>query len=94
MDYFQEEKDLGITITNKFKFNNHRQEILSKALNQSNLLRRTCHFVKNSQKRIALYLSLVRNLFEHGSQIWSPNISTVNNFENFQKSCVTWILRE
>ena len=55
MDYFDEEKDLGITITSKFKFSNHRQEILSrhliKAPNQFNLLRRTCHFVKNSQKR-------------------------------------------
>ena len=60
MDYFEEEKDLGITITSKFKFNNHRQEILSKALTQFNLLRRTCHFVKNSQKRRTLYLSLVR----------------------------------
>ena len=94
MDYFDEEKDLGITITSKFKFSNHRQEILSKALNQFNLLRRTCHFVKNSQKRRTLYLSLVRSLFEHGSQIWSPNISSVNNFENFQKSCVKWILKE
>ena len=88
MDYFEEEKDLGITITSKFKFNNHLQEILSKALNQFNLLRRTCPFVKNSQKRRTLYLSLVRSLFEHGFQIWSPNISTVNNFETFQKSCV------
>ena len=87
MDYFEEEKDLGITITSKFKFSNHRQEILSKVINQFNLLRRICHFVKNSQKRRTLYLSLVRSLFEHGSQIWSPNISTVNNFESFQKSC-------
>ena len=94
MDYFEEEKDLGVIITNKFKFSNHRQEILSKALNQFNLLRRTCHFVKNSQKRRTQYLTLVRSLFEHGSQIWSPNISTVNNFENFQKSCVKWILKE
>ena len=94
MDYFDEEKDLGITITSKFKFSNHRQEILSNALNQSNLLRRTCHFVKNSQKHRTIDLSLVRSLFEHGSQIWSPNISSVNNFENFQKSCVKWILKE
>ena len=50
--------------------------------------------MKNSQKRRTLYLSLVRSLFEHGSQIWSTDISTVNNFENFQKSSVKWILKE
>ena len=59
LDYFEEEKDLGIIITSKFKFSNHRQEILSKALNQFNLLCRTCHFVKNSQKRRTLYLPLL-----------------------------------
>ena len=93
-DYCTEEKDLGIIITNKFHFSNHQQVVLSKAINQFNLLRRTCHFVKNSHKRRTLYLTLVRSLLEHGSQIWSPNISALIKFENFQKSCVKWILKE
>ena len=80
IDYCTKEKDLGIIITNKFHFSNHQQEVLSKAINQFNLLRRTCHFVKNSRKRRTLYLTLVRSLLEHGSQIWSPNISTLNKF--------------
>ena len=34
-------------------------------------------------------MTLVRSLFEHGSQIWNPNGSTaVCRFENFQKSCI------
>ena len=94
LDYCTEEKDLGIVITNKFHFTNHHQEILSKAINQFNLLRRTCHFVKNSHKRRTLYLALVRSLFDHGSQVWSPKINALNQFENFQKSCVKWILKE
>ena len=94
LDYCTEEKDLGIIITNKFHFTNHHHEILSKAINQFNLLRRTCHFVKNSQKRRTLYLALVRSLLDHGSQVWSPNINTLNQFENFQKSSVKWILKE
>ena len=31
---------------------------------------------------------------DHGSQVWSPNINALNQFENFQKSCVKWILKE
>ena len=88
LDYRTEEKDLGIIITNKFHFTNHHHDILSKAINQFNLLRRTCHFVKNIQKRRTLYLALVRSLLDHGSQVWSPNINALNQFENFQKSCV------
>ena len=94
LDYCTEEKDLGIIITNKFHFSNHQQVVLSKTINQFNLLRRTCHFVKNSHKRGKLYLTLVRSLLEHGSQIWSPNISALIKFENFQKSCVKSILKE
>ena len=94
LDYCTEEKDLGIIITSKFSFSNHQHVVLSKAINQFNLLRRTCHFVKNSYKRRTLYLTLVRSLIEHGSQIWSPSISALIKFENFQKSCVKWILKE
>ena len=87
--------DLGIVTTKRFSFNNHRSEILSKAFTKFNLLRRTCHFVRNAQKRRTLYLTLIRSLFEHGSQVWSRvNISTIISFENFQKSCIKWILWE
>ena len=95
LDYCDNEKDLGIVISNRFSFNDHHKEILSKAVNQFNLLRRTCHFIKNKQKRKTLYLTLIRSLFEHGSQIWNPNGSTTGcRFENFQKSCIKWILHE
>ena len=53
------------------------------------------HFVNNTQKRRTLYLTLVRSLFEHGSQIWSPvGTSAITSFENFQKSCIKWIVHE
>ena len=95
LDYCDEEMDLGIVTTKRFNFNNHRSEILSKAVTKFILLRRTCHFVRNPQKRRTLYLTLIRSLFEHGSQVWSPvNTSTIISFENFQKSCIKWILRE
>ena len=95
LEYSEEEKDLGIYITNRFSFTNHHNEILNKAIKQFHLLRRTCHFVNNSHQRRTLYLTLIRSLFEHDLQVWSP-ISTAKmlRFENFQKSCVKWILRE
>ena len=83
LDYCNTEKDLGILINNKFNFKDHRNLILSKAINQFNLLRRTCHFVKNHSKRRTLYLTMIRSLFEHGSQIWSP---ASENTEIFNRS--------
>ena len=94
LDYCNTEKDLGILINNKFNFKDHRNLILSKAINQFNLLRQTCHFVKNPSKRRTLYLTMIRSLFEHGSQIWSPASENIDTFESFQKLCVKWILLE
>ena len=72
IDYYHVEKDLGIYISNKFDFKEHRCTIPSKAVTQFNLLRRTCHFVKSSNKRRTLYFTMVRSLFGHSSQLWSP----------------------
>ena len=68
--------------------------MLGKAVTQFNLLRRTCHFVKSSNKRRTLYFTMVRSLFEHGSQLWSPVGNCIELFESFQKRCIKWILLE
>ena len=94
LDYTDEEKDLGILTTTKFSFKAHQAFILNKAVTQFNILRRTCHFVKNSKKRRTLYLTLVRSLFNHCSEIWCPSGQSVTPFENLQKRCVKWILKE
>ena len=95
LEYSEKEKDLIIYITNRFTFTNHHNEILNKAIKQFHLLRRTCHFVNNPHQRRTVYLTLIRSLFEHGLQVWSP-ISTAKmlRFESLQKFCVKWILRE
>ena len=45
-----------------------------------------------------MYLALVRAQFEHCSQIWHPsnidNKTLVDKFENVQKKCIKWILKE
>ena len=89
------ETDLGLLILKNLSWSKHQDLILSKALSQFNLLRRTCHFVKNSTKKRTLYLTIVRSLFEHCSSIWAPSLATVTNrFEPLQKRCVKWILNE
>ena len=94
LDYALEEKDLGILTTPNFSFKTHQNYILNKAITQFNLLRRTCHFVNNSSKRLTLYLTLIRSLFNHASQTWRPNGSAIEPFENFQKRCIKWIFKE
>ena len=95
LDYVNEEKDLGIIVNSTLKWGTHQQFILSKANNMFNLMRRTCHFVKNSTKRRTLYLTLVRSLFEHGSVVWAPTSQkTILAFEALQKRCVKWVLNE
>ena len=59
------------------------------------MVRKNCYFVKDIKRRRALYLSLVRSQFEHCSPIWRPTTdSMLEKFENFQKSCIKWILSE
>ena len=94
LDYTDVEKDLGVLTTTKFSFRSHQNCILNKAITQFNMLRRTCHYVNNSKKRRTLYLTLVKSLFNHCSQIWCPSPSAVIAFENFQKRCVKWVLKE
>ena len=94
LDYTHEEKDLGILTTSKVCFKAHQNYILSKAITQFNLLRRTCHYVNNTKKRRTLYITLIRSLFNHCSHIWKPVGSAVVPFESLQKRCIKWINRE
>ena len=58
------------------------------------LIRRTCHFVKDVQRRRTLYLTLVRSQFEHCSQVWCPtnNKTVIGKFENIQKKYIKCII--
>ena len=94
LDYNHEEKDLGILTTSKFCFKAHQNYILSKAITQFNLLRRTCHYVNNTKKRCTLYITLIRSLFNHCSHIWKPVGSALVPLESLQKRCIKWINRE
>ena len=95
LEYADNEKDLGVDITSNFSYNGHCDKIISRANQKLGMLRRTCNFVNDVKRRRILYLTLVRSQFEHCSQIWHPNNSTLmGKFENVQKKCLKWVLCE
>ena len=95
LEHVSSETDLGLIVSSKLNWSHHQNVVLCKAITQFNLMRRTCHFVKNSAKKRTLYLTIVRSLFEHASSIWCPSQECIRNkFEPFQKRCVKWILNE
>ena len=85
IDMHTSEKDLGLYVNKSFNFNEHCENILTKANQKFGVLKRTCHFVNNSNRRRVLYLALVRSQFEHCSPVWRPCSTLMNKFEVFQK---------
>ena len=58
-------------------------------------MNRNCSFMKCMTSRQSLYLSLVRSLFEHCSQVWCPtNPTQVAKFVKIQKRAIKWIFNE
>ena len=98
LPFVNNEKDLGVIMSKNFSFNDQCENVISKANQKYGLLRRTCHFVEDINRKRNLYLALVRAQFEHCSQIWHPTIidnkTLVNKFESVQKKCIKWILNE
>ena len=87
--------DFGVIITPKITWDSHHNSIISKASRQLGFLEQTCHFIKNQSQKRALYITLVRSLFEHCGEIWGPNeVVAQNHFEPIQKRAVNWILCE
>lgn len=95
LDYVSSEKDLGVCVTKNLNWNEHCNNICTKARQMFGLTRRTAHFVNNPRQLRALYLSMVRSQFEHCSVVWRPPQKTMmDKFECLQKRCIKWIFNE
>ena len=95
LDHVDSEKDLGVFVTSKLSWIKHCAAVRSKASSRLGLLRRTCHFVENTQQRRVLYLALVRSQFEHCSVVWSPSTEgSIARLESVQRRAVRWILAD
>ncbi|MCP4460940.1 MAG: reverse transcriptase family protein [Cytophagales bacterium] len=92
LDYVSSEKDLGILMNSTLNFNDQANMLYSKANQKFGMLKRTCHFVNDANRRRALYLTLVRSLFEHCPMVWRPaSNATVEKLESLQKRAIKWI---
>ncbi len=92
MDYVTSEKDLGIFMNSTLNFNEQANFLYSKANQKLGMLKRTCHFVTDINKRRVLYLTLVRSLFEHCPMVWRPASNTmIEKLESLQKRAIKWV---
>ena len=82
-------------VSTNLLWNEQCNTLYAKANSRLGLTKRTCHFTKNKQQKRALYLALVRSLFQHCSVIWRPHtIKIKNKLDSIQKRGIKWILSE
>ena len=92
IDYCAHETDLGILINKTLNFTAHTENLYATANQRFGLLKRTSHFVNNYRMRRALYLTIVRSIFENCPYIWKPSSeSAINKLETLQKRAIKWI---
>ena len=95
LEFTTSEKDLGVVVTSTLSRNEQCLEIYNKCSSKLGLLKRVCHFIRNSQQKRALYLAVVRSQLEHCCVVWRPTSEVmINKLESIQKRAVKWILNE
>ena len=60
IDYCDTEKDLGININGTLNWSLHSDLLYDKANRLLGLVKRTCHFISNTNMKRTLYLTLIR----------------------------------
>ena len=79
------EKDLGVHIDNRLKFDSHIGTKINKANNVLGAIRRTFTFLDKTTL-MRLYTSMVRPHLEYANQIWHPRYKKdIASLENVQK---------
>ena len=85
------EKDLGVFVDNKLKFDSHISNKVSKANNILGAIRRGFSYL-NETTLLQLYTSLVRPHLEYANPVWSPRyIRDINSIENVQRRATKMI---
>ena len=73
-----EEKDLGVTISNDLKYVKHCKNVCKKAYNMLGFITRNIEF-KTPEVILPLYNSLVRPHLEYAVQFWDPHLNKDKN---------------
>ena len=85
LEKVHEEKDLGVTIDEKLKFEKHISEKVKKANSMAAVVRRTFRNL-DDKTFTPLYKSLVRTHLEYASSVWSPHQAKyVETLESVQR---------
>ena len=88
LDEVQEEKDLGVIITENLKASVHCDKIAKKANKILGLIKRTFTY-KDEQTILKLYKSLVRPHLEYAQQFWSPTLKKdINKLNKVQERAI------
>ena len=88
LEEVNQQKDLGITISNDLSPRNHIVNIVKKANQRVGMIRR-CFSNLTPKKVKTLYVTMVRPVIEYGSPTWSPNyIKDIKLLEGVQKRCI------
>ena len=85
-------RDLRVIITSSLSWNNHINNIISKAACISGLIKRTLEWHASSQTKYILYCSLVRPLLEYCTVVWSgTSRKNIKNIEKIQRSMTRYV---
>ena len=89
-----EEKDLGVTISNKLMWNSHINWTTAKANKLLGLLKITCPLLTDVKVRRTLYLTIVKSQLSYAAEVWSPSQKSLKaKIERVQRRTTRWILR-
>ncbi|XP_050042851.1 uncharacterized protein [Dermacentor andersoni] len=86
-------KYLGVHLTSNLTWNDHIDEIISKANKTLGFIRRNLYLANESTKLLA-YTALVRSKIEYASIIWNPNQTyLINKLESLQNKAARFITK-
>ena len=85
LERVENEKDVGVTINSKLKFDEHIQNQVNKANKMMGLVRRSFKFLDIRSFRL-LFKSIVIPHLQYASSVWSPSkIKDIDSIENVQR---------
>jgi hypothetical protein len=86
-------KDLGVTILDDLSWNNHVNNIVSKANRMMGLIKRTVGYHAPVKVKLQLYTTLVRSNLEYCTQAWNGlSIKNRIKLERVQRAATRYIL--
>ena len=88
LEHVEQQKDLGILISNDLNPRRHIAEITKKSYQRLGLIKRCFTDVSTHVER--LYKSLIRPLLEYGSPVWNPHYQKdIETLDKVQRKCVS-----